>query len=102
MKRRILSLKTILHSMIATLLVLTLLVGFIVVEKNTRKIGFADSKPWIVYKDDAEDGHYIKIRFMDECYTLDFSGLYVVTDFITETMEQGRIALKIIAENVQK
>ena len=86
MKGKISSLKTIVHSMISTLLVITLLVGLIVVEKNTRKIGFADSKPWIIYKDNSNDGHYLQVRVLDDFYTLDFSGLYTATDAIVEVL----------------
>ena len=52
--------------MIATSLILLLLLGFIIVEKNTRKIGFADNNPWFIYKDSYDDGHYFKIRFMNK------------------------------------
>ena len=82
MKGKISPIKTIVHSMISTFLVIILLVGFIVVEKNTRKIGFADSKPWIIYKDNATDGHYLQVRILDDFHTLDFAGLYTVTDAI--------------------
>ncbi len=84
MKGKVSAVKTVVHSMISTLLVMTLLVGLIVVEKNTRKIGFADSKPWIIYKDNSSDGHYLQVRVLDDFYTLDFAGLYVATDAISE------------------
>lgn len=89
MKRHILSIRTIIHSVIATLLIMTLLMGFVVVEKNTRKIGFAESKPWLIYKDSTDEGHYLKIRFMDEFYTLDFSCVYTVTDVISQFILQN-------------
>ena len=82
MRGKIESIKTVVHSVLSTLLVMTLLGGFIVVEKNTRKIGFADSKPWIIYKDNATDGHYLQVRILDDFHTLDFAGLYTVTDAI--------------------
>ena len=77
--------------MISTLLVMTLLVGLIVVEKNTRKIGFADSKPWLIYKDNPTDGHYLQIRVLDDFYTLDFSDLYTATDAIAEAVRPAHI-----------
>lgn len=85
MQKHILSIKTVLNSMISTLLLLTLLMGFIIVEKNTRKIGFADNNPWFICKDSRTDGHYIKIRFLDKSYTFDFSALYDVTDAISDS-----------------
>lgn len=102
MKKQNLSLKTILHSMISTLLTITLLMGLIVVEKNTRKIGFADNNPWFICKDNPDDGHYIKIRFMSRFYTLDFSGLYVVTNAMSDTVDRGLFVVKNIAESMQK
>ena len=91
MKEKISPIKTIVHSMISTFLVIILLVGFIVVEKNTRKIGFADNKPWIIYKDNTTDGHYLQVRILDDSYTLDFSGLYTVTDAMIETVHPAHI-----------
>lgn len=84
MQKKFLSIKTVFNSMIATSLVLFLLMGFIIVEKNTRKIGFADNNPWFIYKDSYNDGHYFKIRFMDKFCTIDFSALYNVTDTILD------------------
>ena len=75
--------------MISTLLLLTLLMGFIIVEKNTRKIGFADNNPWFICMDSPSNGHYIKIRFMNQFYTFDFSSLYYVTDAMSEAVCQG-------------
>lgn len=95
MKGKISAVKTVVHSMISTLLVMTLLVGLIVVEKNTRKIGFADSKPWIIYKDNSNDEHYLQVRVLDDFYTLDFTGLYTVTDAMTEAIHQAHISGKI-------
>ena len=94
MEGKISSVKTIVHSIISTLLVIILLVGFIVVEKNTRKIGFADSKPWIIYKDNPTDGHYLQVRVLADFYTLDFSGLYTVTDAVIEAVLRTHTATK--------
>ena len=98
MNKKISSLKTIVHSMISTLLVMTLLVGLIVVEKNTRKIGFADSKPWFIYKDNATDGHYLQVRILDDSYTLDFSGLYTVTDAMIEAVHPAHIVARTLRQ----
>ena len=73
MKKCKLSIRSILYSTISTLLVLTLLSGFVIAEKNTRKIGFADNEPWFIYKDDLNEGHYVGFRFMGGTYKLDFS-----------------------------
>ena len=88
LQKQILSIKTIFNSMISTLLFLILLMGFIIVEKNTRKIGFADNNPWFIYEDSHDDGHYFKIRFMNESCTVDFSGIYDVTDAILNYVNQ--------------
>ena len=96
-----LSIKTIFNSMISTMMVLLLLIGFIVVEKNTRKIGFTDNNPWFVYKDSYEDGHYFKVRFLDKFFTLDFSSLYTVTDIILENTNHISDTLKNISKNIR-
>lgn len=100
MQKQILSIKTVFNSMISTLLILILLMGFIVVEKNTRKIGFADNNPWFIYKDSTFDGHYFKIRFMNESFVVDFSGLYDVTDEILNYVNQFADTLKNMSENM--
>lgn len=81
--------------MISTLLILTLLMGFIVVEKNTRKIGFADVDPWFVYKSSYEEGHYFKIKFMQHSFFMDLSPIYGTTDVILERVIQIMNDLKI-------
>lgn len=86
MRRQSLSVKTILYSAISTLLILILLSGFVVAEKNTRKIGFADSEPWFIYKDSGENEHYVKLRFMGKAYTIDFSYLYDITNIISDNI----------------
>lgn len=88
MKGKISAVKTVVHSMISTLLVMTLLVGIIVVEKNTRKIGFEDNKPWLIYKDNSNDGHYLQVRVLDGLYMLDFTRLYTITDTIAGAIIQ--------------
>ena len=111
MQKKILSIKTIFNSMIATSLILLLLLGFIIVEKNTRKIGFADNNPWFIYKDSYDDGHYFKIRyrrrtvleeirFMNKFCTVDFSGLYNVTDAILNYVNQFASAVKNMSKNM--
>lgn len=100
MRKKMLSIKTIFNSMISTMMVLLLLIGFIVVEKNTRKIGFIDNNPWFVYKDSYEDGHYFKVRFLDKFFTLDFSSLYTVTDIILENTNHISDTLKNISKNI--
>ena len=100
MQKKILSIKSIFNSMIATSLILLLLLGFIIVEKNTRKIGFADNNPWFIYKDSYDDGHYFKIRFMNKFCTVDFSGLYNVTDAILNYVNQFASAVKNMSKNM--
>ena len=102
MYRQLLSIKTILNSMVSTLLLLLLVMGFIVVEKNTRKIGFADNNPWFICKDSRDEGHYIKIRFMNGFYMLDFSSVYDVTDLIAKNVILGMNSVKNLAENISK
>lgn len=98
LQRKILSIKIIVSSMISTLLLLSLIIGFIIVEKNTRKIGFADDAPWIIYKNNYQSGHYVKLKFMDAFYTIDFSYLYDVTDAISQTTAKYISELKNIVE----
>lgn len=100
MQKQILSIKTIFNSMISTLLLLTMLMGFIIVEKNTRKIGFADNDPWFFYKDSNEEGHYMKIRFMNKYYVMDFSCLYDLTNVISQNVIQWIDMSKNIAKNI--
>lgn len=88
MKNKRFSMRTITCSMISTLLLLGLFTGFVIAEKNTRRIGFADNAPWLICKDDKQEGHYIGFRFMGKTYTLDFSILYDVTDKITEALNK--------------
>lgn len=88
MENKKFSFKTIVCSMISTLLLLALFAGFIVAEKNTRSIGFADNDPWFVYKDDAKNGHYVGFRFMGKLYNIDFSALYDITDKITDAFDK--------------
>lgn len=98
LQKKFLSIKMILNSMISTLLLLSLLIGFIVVEKNTRRIGFADNNPWVIYKNSCQSGHYVKFKFMDCFYTIDFSCLYDVTDIISQTTSKYVSELKNIVE----
>lgn len=100
LQKQILSIKTIFNSMISTLLILILLMGFIVVEKNTRKIGFADNNPWFIYKDSNSYGHYFKVRFMNESFVVDFSGLYDVTDAILNYVNQLADTVKNMSGNM--
>lgn len=100
LQKQILSIKTIFNSMISTLLILTLLMGFIVVEKNTRKIGFADNNPWFVYKDSYTDGHYFKVRIMNESFVVDFSWIYDITDEILKNANKFTDNIKNISENI--
>lgn len=102
MQKKFLSIRTIFNSMISTFLILTLLMGFIIVEKNTRKIGFADNNPWLIYKDSEKDGHFLKVRFMNEFFVFDFSCLYDVTDMILENATQITSVLQNMVRNTQK
>lgn len=86
--------------MISTWLMLTLIMGFIIVEKNTRRIGFADNNPWFVYKDSQNDGHYIKIRFMNKPQVIDFSFIYAITDEISHNVSQAINIIQNMAKNI--
>ncbi len=92
--------RTVFYSMISTWLMLTLIMGFIVVEKNTRRIGFADNNPWFVYKDSQNDGHYIKIRFMNKPQVIDFSFIYAITDEISHNVSQAINIIQNMAKNI--
>ena len=92
--------KTVFCSMISTWLLLALIMGFIVVEKNTRSIGFADNNPWFIYKDSQYDGHYIKIRFMNKPQVIDFSCIYTITDEISQNVNKTIDIIQNIAKNI--
>ncbi len=92
--------RTVFYSMISTWLMLTLIMGFIIVEKNTRRIGFADNNPWFVYKDSQNDGHYIKIRFMNKPQVIDFSFIYAITDEISHNVSQAINIIQNMAKNI--
>lgn len=79
---------------------LTLIMGFIIVEKNTRRIGFADNNPWFVYKDSQNGGHYIKIRFMNKPQVIDFSFIYAITDEISHNVSQAINIIQNMAKNI--
>ena len=86
--------------MISTWMMLTLIMGFIVVEKNTRRIGFADNNPWFVYKDSQTDGHYVKIRFMNKSQIIDFSCIYAITDEISQNVNKTVDIIQSMAKNI--
>lgn len=92
--------RTVFYSMLSTWLTLALIMGFIVVEKNTRRIGFADNNPWFVYRDSPNDGHYIKIRFMNKPQIIDFSCIYDITDEISQNVSQAVETLQNMAKNI--
>lgn len=100
MRKQNLSIKTILYSAISTLLILILLSGFVVAEKNTRKIGFADNEPWFIYKDNVENEHYVRFRFMGKDYTIDFSYLYDITNLISDNINNYMDKLIFMVEIV--
>lgn len=83
MKKDKKSLKIILSSMITFQLLFMLFAGFIVVEKNTRKIGFADYSPWVILKND-DQSHFMKFKFMGKYFTVDFSEPYQKLDSISK------------------
>lgn len=68
--------------MLFTQLILVLLCGLIIAERNTRKIGFGDNRPWLEVQNSQEKGHYIDLRFMDNSYKLDFDIYYSAMDKI--------------------
>lgn len=82
MKKDKKSFKIIISSMLTFQLIFVLFAGFIIAEKNTRKIGFADYSPWFISKNDTE-GHLIKFKFMGEYLTIDFSKPYEKLDAIS-------------------
>ena len=88
MKKYKLSIKSILYSAISTLLVLILFSGFVIAEKNTRRIGFADNEPWFIYKDSLNEGHYVGFRFMGETFKVDFSFIYDITNMLSENINK--------------
>lgn len=83
MKKDKKSLKIILSSMITFQLLFMLFSGFIVAEKNTRRIGFADYSPWAILKNDSQD-HFLKFRFMGQYLTINFSEPYQKLDDISK------------------
>lgn len=83
MKKNNKSLKIIISSMLAFQLLFMLFAGFIVAEKSTRKIGFADYSPWVILQND-EQCHFVKFRFMGQYLTIDFSEPYQKLDNISK------------------
>ncbi len=63
-------------SFLCTLLILFLLAGFVIADKNTRRIGFGDEEPIIVLGNRVNQPCALSIRFMDKKYTLDFTDEY--------------------------
>ncbi len=64
--------KCFLTSMMATFYVLSLILGFIYVEKNARNVILEDSPPFLVYKRNNFKFEFLKIHFMGKDYTLIF------------------------------
>ncbi len=57
-------------SMMSTLLLIFLSIGFIIVEKNTRLVAFGDSNPFLVYKHENFRISYAKVHFMGKDYII--------------------------------
>ena len=59
-------------SLISTSLILILLSGFIIVEKNTRHIAFGDCTPFMQYEINSKKLEYFSIHFMGNNYNIRF------------------------------
>lgn len=57
-------------SLAGTFLLLTLLCGFILVEKNTRYIAFGDNTPFFVYQQEKNMPYFVRLHFMGSDYVI--------------------------------
>lgn len=55
-------------SVTSSILFLSLLCGFVIVEKNTRYVAFGDNSPFFVYKYSHLNKMFIKLHFMGRDY----------------------------------
>lgn len=60
--------KTFVCSLIGTSLMIILLCGFIIVEKNTRHIAFGDNSPFFICEREKIFPSFFKIHFMGRDY----------------------------------
>lgn len=82
--RRIKKMKKIGVALLLTLLLMLFLTGFVVADRNTRKIGFGDTTPlFSTYME--EDGRCgVSLYLMGQSHTLDFTPLYRAAQWIAQ------------------
>ncbi len=82
MKNSKFSPKIILYSIITTYLIISLIAGLVIAEKNTKSVGFPNSEPMFVFKNN-NDEHFIKLMFLGNSYQIDFSNIHYYIDEVS-------------------
>lgn len=65
--------RCLLYSAGLTWLLLFMISGFLIADKNIRKVGFNDDEPLLILENENHEPCYVSFRFMDKIYYLDFT-----------------------------
>lgn len=102
MKKLKISWDIVVVSSLVTALLIILFVGLLIAEKNTQRIGFADSAPFFSVANNRTE-KFIQLKYMGNFYKIDFYPLYNVTDkiskFVCGYLHQAKDNFAVIFSN---